>query len=108
MYEQYYNDIPVGKENAITYPELCEKWQLSERQVRRILHELSTYENNDNYVLIRSSHGKGFYKTDNIADIERYINECTNRARKIFLTLRKARRVLKENSYEGVNQCTNS
>ena len=39
--EQFWNDIPIGRENAITYPELCELWKCSERTVRRILHELS-------------------------------------------------------------------
>lgn len=96
MLEHFYNDIPIGRENAITYPELCEKWRLSERQVRKILHELSFYDPMDNMILIRSSQGKGFYKTDNVADIERYKKECTNRAKRTFVPLRKIKRVLKE------------
>lgn len=95
MIEQYWQAIPVGKENAITYAELCEKWSCSERTVRRILHELSYNDNGDNYVLIRSSHGKGFYKTDDIADIERYRKECSNRARRTFAPLKKIDRILK-------------
>ena len=94
--EQYWNDIPVGRENAITYPELCEKWHCSARKVRYILHELSYFDNGDKYILIRSSHGKGFFKTDNVAEIEKYKKECTNRARHTFAPLRKIRRVLKE------------
>lgn len=94
--EQYYNDIPIGKENAVTYPILCAKWGVSPRTVRRILHELSYMDNGDGYIIIRSSHGKGFYKTDNIAEIERYKKECTNRARHTFAPLRKIRRVLNE------------
>lgn len=95
-FDIFYADIPVGKENAITYPELCEKWQLSERQVRRILHDLSYFDNGDNLILIRSSHGKGFYKTDNVAEIERYKKECTNRAKRTFAPLRKIKRVLND------------
>lgn len=91
-----YNDIPIGKENAITYPKLCELWECSERQVRHILHELSYLDNGDNYVLIRSSHGKGFYKTDNMAEIERYKKEIYNRARRTFAPAKKIRRILKE------------
>lgn len=94
--ELYWNDIPVGRENAITYPELCEKWNCSARKVRYILHELSYHDNGDKYILIRSSHGKGFYKTDNPVEIEKYKRECTNRARHTFAPLRKIRRVLKE------------
>lgn len=94
--EIYYNDIPVGKENAVTYSELKAKWNCSERKVRYILHELSYWDNNDKYIIIRSSHGKGFYKTDNIAEIERYKKEVTNRASHTFKALKKVRRVLKE------------
>lgn len=100
--EIYWNDIPVGKENAITYPELCVKWNCTARKVRYILHELSYWDNGDNMILIRSSHGKGFYKTDNISDIEKYKRECTNRARHTFAPLRKIRRVMKE--LEVVNE----
>ena len=96
MYEQYYNDIPIGRENAITYQQLCLKWHCNERKVRSILHKLSSLDLDDRYILIRSSHGKGFYKTDDVAEIEKYIKECTNRAKNIFITIRKARKVLKE------------
>lgn len=92
----YWECIPVGKENAITYPQLCKLWGCSERQVRYILHELSYMDNNDNLILIRSSHGKGFYKTDNVIEIEKYKKECTNRARHTFAPLKKIRRVLRE------------
>ena len=91
-----YNDIPIGKENAITYPELCELWKCSARQVRNILHELSYLDNGDDFVLIRSSHGKGFYKTDNMAEIERYKREIYNRARRTFAPAKKIRRIEKE------------
>lgn len=93
----YWESIPIGKDNAITYPQLCRRWNCNERKVRYILNDLSRFDNGDNYILIRSSHGKGFYKTDNIEEIERYKRECTNRAKSLFSTLKKARRVLKEN-----------
>lgn len=94
MLEQLWEQIPIGKENAATYSELCEMWNMSERTVRKRLHELSYFDNGDNLILIRSSHGKGFYRTDNLAEIERYKRECTNRARHTFAPLRKIRRVL--------------
>lgn len=59
MLEYYYNSIPVGRENAVSYPTLCEKWGMSERAVRRKLHELSYLDTGDNFVIIRSGHGKG-------------------------------------------------
>lgn len=92
----YWNSIPVGRANAITYAELCAKWGKSERSVRHILHDLSYEDNGDNLILIRSSHGKGFYRTSDAADIEKYRKECTNRARHTFAPLRKIKRVLRE------------
>lgn len=94
-YPYYWSCIPVGRENAITYPELCLLWNCSERKVRSILHELSYWDNDDEYILIRSSHGRGFYKTDNVQDIEKYKRECTNRARHTFAPLKKINRLLK-------------
>lgn len=92
--ERYYADIPVGRDNAITYTELCVKWQCSERKVRSILHDLSYFDNGDDYILIRSSKSKGFYKTDNLQEIESYRRECCNRAKRTFAPLRKIRRVM--------------
>lgn len=92
----YYNDIPVGRENAVTYSELKAKWGCSERQVRNILHKLSYWDNSDKFIIIRSSHGKGFYKTADIDEILRYKKEVTNRASHTFKALKKIRRVLKE------------
>ena len=95
-----YNDIPVGKENAITYPELCDLWNCSARKVRSILHDLSYFDNGDNYILIRSSTGKGFYKTDDMSEIERYKREIYNRARRTFAPAKKIRRLEKERGGE--------
>ena len=95
-YKYLWECIPIGKENAATYEYLCHIWNCDKRKARAILHQLSTYDNKDNLILIRSSKGRGFYRTDNIVDIENYIKECTNRAKSIFVTLKKARRVLKE------------
>lgn len=96
----YWNCIPIGKENAITYPELCVLWNCDARKVRYILHDLSYMDNGDNMILIRSSHGKGFYKTDNAAEIEKYKNECINRAKHTFAPLRKINRVLDVNDLQ--------
>lgn len=96
----YWSCLPTSKEAAITYPELCVMWNCTERKVRYILHELSYYDNGDNLILIRSSHGKGFYKTDDVQEIEKYKKECVNRARHTFAPLRKINRVLKVNDLQ--------
>lgn len=94
MLEYYYNSIPIGRENAVTYPTLCEKWGMSERQVRRKLHELSHFDSGDNFIIIRSGHGKGFYKTDDINEIKAYKKEIMAKAKSNFAPLGKINRIL--------------
>ena len=57
--ELYWSEIPVGKENAVSYDYLCTAWGISQRAVRSILHKLSIYDNGDDTVLIRSSKDGG-------------------------------------------------
>lgn len=94
----FWEDIPVGKENAITYAELCELWQCAERQARETLHSLSRYDNGDNYILIRSSSCKGFYRTDDESEIKAYKRECLNKGRSVFAPVKKINRVLNANA----------
>lgn len=90
----YWNDIPIGKANAFTYEDLCYIWECEPRKARQILHDLSTYDNGDNYILIRSSGCKGFYRSDDETEIEAYKRECLNKGRSIFAPLKKINRVL--------------
>lgn len=92
--EAYWQQIPIGRENAYTYDKLCEMWECSERTARQILHELSSYDNGDEFILIRSGGSKGFYRTDNPDEIERYRQECLNKGRSIFAPVRKCNRIL--------------
>ncbi len=97
LMEMYYNQIPIGKANAVDYPKLCAMWKVSIRTVRAILHELSLYDNGDDYVLIRSSKTKGFYKTDDKDEIAAYRKECLNKGRSVFAPVKKCNRILKGN-----------
>ncbi len=101
----YWHEIPIGKENAITYPELCAAWNMTERQARKTLHELSGFDNGDDYILIRSSNNKGFYKTDDETEIKAYKRECLNKGRSVFAPVKKINRVLNANTeqYNLVN-----
>lgn len=94
MLKEYWEALPIGKENAADYVTLCEKWSMSKRKVRQTLHALSLYDSGDNYVLIRSSSGKGFYKTDDLEIIKAFKKECTNKAKSNFAPLKKINRVL--------------
>lgn len=101
----FWNDIPIGKENAVTYGQLCAMWNCDERRARAILHELSLYDNGDNYILIRSGGCKGFYKTDDENEIRAYKRECLNKGRSVFAPVKKINRVLSENTaqYNFIN-----
>lgn len=94
MLEQYWNSLPIGKENAVDYDTLCDKWQMSKRAVRYKLHELSLYDNGDGYILILSGSGKGFYKTDDMEIINSYRKECLQKAKSNFAPLKKINRLI--------------
>lgn len=100
---KYWQCIPVGKENALTYEQLEEMWDMPARTVRRTLAELSRLDNGDNYILIRSSGSKGFYLSDDPQEIAAYKKECRSRAVKTFAPLKKINRVLADIQPEAIN-----
>jgi hypothetical protein len=96
----YWQSIPIGEKNAVTYEALMAKWGKKRRTVRMILQELSThYEAYDGYVLIRSGMHHGFFRTDNKKEIERYKREILHKGESILAILRKCDNVL--NKSEG-------
>lgn len=99
----YWWSIPIGKENAITYPQLEARWGMSARMVRKTLAELSRFDNGDNYILIRSSASRGFYLSDDPDEIAAYKRECSSRAIKTFAPLKKINRVLADTLPTEIN-----
>jgi hypothetical protein len=95
--EMFWESIPIGKENALTYNDLRIMWNVKERKARAILHELSLYDSGDDYILIRSARNKGFYRTDDKAEMEAYKRECLAKGRSIFAPVKKINRVLEAN-----------
>ena len=91
--ELFWSDIPVGKANAVTRQELGAMWGMGDRQARKVLQELSRFDNGDDYILIRSGQSRGFYKTDDQAEIAAYRKECINKGRSHFAPLRKINRL---------------
>jgi len=82
--------IPVGRDHAITRQQLCTLTGKSDRKVRDDIAWLRRKT-----VICSSSSGKGYYRPSSRADIEGFINETTARAENLFLSLKKARNVLK-------------
>lgn len=96
MLKFYWDSLPIGKENAVDYETLCEQWKMNKRKVRQTLHDLSLYDSGDNYILIRSSSGKGFFRTDDMQTIKAFRNECLNKAKSNFAPLKKINRLISE------------
>ena len=96
----YWNAIPIGKENALTYADLRIEWGCSERTARSILHELSLYDSGDDFILIRSARNKGFYRTDDKDEMKAYKKECLAKGRSIFAPVKKINRVLNANDVQ--------
>lgn len=91
-----WDSLPVGRCNAITYGELCSMWGVSKRVARKYLHDLGALDNGDNLVLIRSGKGRGFYRTDNPAEIRAYRAECIAKGKSIMSAAKKCSRVLRD------------
>ena len=93
---QLYNDIPIGKENAITRAALAQRWSMDDRTVRRRIAALRAFDNGDEYIIVSHSRGgvRGYYRTKNVDEIKHYFNETKKRAINTFKPLKKMRRVL--------------
>ena len=94
--EKLWNSIPTTKEKAVSYFDLQIMWEMNLREVRRTLQKLSTGDNGDDYVLIRSGTVNGFYKTDDKVIIERYRKEVLAKGRSLFAPVKKCNRILRD------------
>lgn len=90
------NDIPIGKENAISRAKLAKKWDCSDRTARERIAALRCREN-DGFVIVSHSNSgiAGYYRTNDPGEIEHFINEMEKRARSTFRPLWRARALLK-------------
>lgn len=88
-------DIPIGKENAISRADLAKKWNCSDRTARERIAILRCSAD-ERYVIASHSKGgvSGYYRTDDPAEIQYFLNEMEKRARNTFRPLRHARRLL--------------
>lgn len=96
---KYWDDIPTDDAGnvPVDYSTLCYLWRCDRRTARAILAELSAFDNGDNYILIRSSHNAGFFKTTNREKIANYRNEVYARAMNTLKPLKKIKRILNRN-----------
>lgn len=94
--KSYWLTLPVGEMNAFSYDTLQVIWQCNERKVRSILSELSRYESEDGYILIRSAKGRGFYLTKDEDTIRRYKQECLSRGLSCLAPIKQINRFIKD------------
>ena len=99
--KEYWESIPVGKKDRVTYSELCDKWGMSRRMVRLVLNRLASWDNGDDYILVRSSSARGFWRTSDRDEIKRYRREPLSRAKSYLRQLDKINRVLGDNPLQG-------
>lgn len=88
--------LPIGRENAISYGELCAMWNVGRRTARRYMQLLSEMDNGDEFVLIRSGNARGFYRSNDAEEIKAYKFEMLHKGRSIIAAVRKCERVLNE------------
>jgi hypothetical protein len=90
----FYESIPIGKENAILRSQLCVLWKMDAREVRRKVAKLRSHDNGDDFVIISTANKAGYYRSDDRSDIENFKQEVSRRARHTFIPLKKVNRIL--------------
>lgn len=97
------NDIPYGRQFAISRKALARIWNCDERAVRRFVALLRRVPGDDETVILSSSSTfpAGYWRSSDPQEISAFIAEMTNRARNTFGALRDARRVLKNIQGKG-------
>lgn len=84
--------IGIGKEKAVTRTELCSQLGMTDRTVRKMI-ELARAEG---ALIINAQDGRGYYISEDEADIRRQLNINHSRAMSILRQQKKLRQKLRE------------
>ncbi|MBO4867958.1 MAG: hypothetical protein J5582_15565 [Ruminococcus sp.] len=82
--------IPIGEENAVHSSEICERFNLTSRERRKLFEHLR------NAGGVICSCDNGFFKPATPAELSSYIKREKARSRSISFSLRSARKLLKD------------
>lgn len=82
--------IPFGKENAVTREYLAAKTGLPDRQVRKAIEEIRR-----NHIVLNDQDGKGYYRSYDLDDIERFYRQERARALAVLYRMRPMRTLLR-------------
>lgn len=96
-------DIPYGKGQAISRAALRKLWKCTDREAREIIAFLRRFPGGDGCAILSSSSTTpaGYWRSDDPAEIQTFIMETEARARNTFLSLKDARRVLRNLNASG-------
>ena len=89
------DDIPIGAENAITRKNLAALWNVNDREARRIVADLRTIDDGTDYVIVSVSRDSGYYRTQNVTEINHFVNEMHKRIRSTYRTIITAERIVR-------------
>ena len=88
-------DIPIGRQNAISCRDLAKLWVCSDREARRQISVLRVTFSDDGMAILSSSIAPaGYWRSCDRHEVEAFVQEMGARARHTFLALCDARRVL--------------
>ena len=82
--------IPFGKEKAVTREYLTAKTGLPDRQVRKAIEEIRR-----NHIVLNDQDGKGYYRSYDLDDIERFYRQERARALAVLYRMKPMRILLR-------------
>lgn len=82
--------IPFGKDRAVTREYLTAKTGLPDRQVRKAIEEIRR-----NHIVLNDQDGKGYYRSYDLDDIERFYRQERARALAVLYRMRPMRVLLR-------------
>ncbi len=86
--------IPIGKENAITRPDLIHLSGIPDRELRREIEALRML----GHPICNDQNGRGYYLADNAEDLQRWLRQEGSRAWRIVRRNRNISKRFKERS----------
>ena len=88
--------IPYGKDKAVSREFLCMLFGISDRAVRRLVHDAR----DAGHIIINDQTGAGYYRSDDPKDIIRQYRQNKSRALAILAQQKHLRRRLKDAGVE--------
>lgn len=71
--------VPTGRENAVSRYDIAKAVGISERDVRFKIKEANKELERIGEAIVSSSSGRGYWRTSNIAEMEKYLQESSRR-----------------------------